>query len=186
MWESFLAGNFSMTDNVALSLWRLSAGNAFTAGQLRWCTHTENTAWAAFQSMLWHHWPTQQNYFQSRVCVCVCVCVHLCVCVGVTCRCVCVHAHALIDVKCLLARRSPPTSADHSSSGRPPLLSSGHMEKWEIIRGGDIVKWKSIDEVGSTVAHERGGEWGNGEPSSFSESQESERGMWRWGLYRSP
>lgn len=46
------------------------------------------------------------------------------------------HAHALIDVKCLLARRSPPTSADHSSSGRPPLLSSGHMEKWEIIRGG--------------------------------------------------
>lgn len=136
MWESFLAGNFSMTDNVALSLWRLSAGNAFTAGQLRWCTHTENTAWAAFQSMLWHHWPTQQNYFQSRVCVCVCVCVHLCVCVGVTCRCVCVHAHALIDVKCLLARRSPPTSADHSSSGRPPLLSSGHMEKWEIIRGG--------------------------------------------------
>lgn len=69
------------------------------------------------------------------------------------------HAHALIDVKCLLARRSPPTSADHSSSGRPPLLSSGHMEKWEIIKGGGgFVKWKSIDEVGSTVAHERGGE----------------------------
>lgn len=56
---------------------------------------------------------------------------------------------ASIHVKCSLARLSPPTSADHLSSGKSPLAFIGKT------RGGGG-GWKSMDEVGSTVAHERG------------------------------
>lgn len=43
------------------------------------------------------------------------------VCLGVGLgECTCVCAHASIHVKCLLASHSPPASAGHSSSGRPP------------------------------------------------------------------